>query len=425
MAAWHRSDRFRRVFTGVGTYVGIHGADQLPVLVRKFEPKPLRIFLQSGTGDNNLYCGDWWMANQMMERSLTWAGYDVNHAWGEGGHNQKHASQVFPDAMRWLWRGWQTDIEIQANPKGESKWKGYEVCVGDNWVKIEVEGLRSLETIKSSVFGDVIGLDHNPNEIVVLANSGAVTRSRRESVTAFACGKEGAIYYSTQNLSVSKEDDVGSFKLTLEQPNGTSKLLCSGTQMMVSDILVKSTGEIILLAYRSGPETHALFTVEEQKPKQIWPTSKIKMSEEPYRITFSPDQSLIYARDSGSRIRSYSLMKPPRISYVQDFFILDTDSTNADRAEDWPNGYSPEGACVDTNGWLYVATSLGIQVCDQAGRVNFIIPTPQPAHDVCFGGKDLSELFIACGDTIYKRPTKARGIVSGQQAPIKPAPPKL
>ncbi|WP_395731819.1 alpha/beta hydrolase [Prosthecobacter sp.] len=134
MVAWHRPDRFRRVFTGVGTYVGIHGADQLPVLVRKFEPKPLRVFLQSGTGDNNLYCGDWWMANQMMERSLTWAGYDVNHAWGEGGHNAKHASQIFPDVLRWLWRDWQTNIEVKANAKGESKWKGYEVVGEGEWV---------------------------------------------------------------------------------------------------------------------------------------------------------------------------------------------------------------------------------------------------------------------------------------------------
>jgi sugar lactone lactonase YvrE len=83
------------------------------------------------------------------------------------------------------------------------------------------------------------------------------------------------------------------------------------------------------------------------------------------------------------------------------------------------------GMCIDTNGWLYVATALGIQVCDQAGRVNFIIPTPKQPYDVCFGGKDLSELFIACGDTIYKRPTKAKGVVSGQQAPIKPPAPKL
>ncbi len=108
MAAWHRPDRIRRVFTGVGTYVGIRGADQLPVLIRKYESRPLRVFLQSGTNDNNLYCGDWWMANQMMERSLAWAGYDVNHAWGEGSHNQKHATQIFPDVMRWLWRDYAT-----------------------------------------------------------------------------------------------------------------------------------------------------------------------------------------------------------------------------------------------------------------------------------------------------------------------------
>jgi gluconolactonase len=42
-----------------------------------------------------------------------------------------------------------------------------------------------------------------------------------------------------------------------------------------------------------------------------------------------------------------------------------------------------------------------------------------------FGGKVLSSLFIACGDKIYQRPTKAHGIVSGQMAPIKPAPRKL
>jgi hypothetical protein len=57
--------------------------------------------------------------------------------------------------------------------------------------------------------------------------------------------------------------------------------------------------------------------------------------------------------------------------------------------------------------------------------VKCILSTPASHDSLCFGGKDLSELFIACGDTIYKRPTKARGVVSGQQAPIKPAPPKL
>jgi hypothetical protein len=34
------------------------------------------------------------------------------------------------------------------------------------------------------------------------------------------------------------------------------------------------------------------------------------------------------------------------------------------------------GLCVDRDGRLYVATRLGVQVCDQAGRVNAILPTP-------------------------------------------------
>jgi gluconolactonase len=100
----------------------------------------------------------------------------------------------------------------------------------------------------------------------------------------------------------------------------------------------------------------------------------------------------------------------------QSFYRLQADTENR-----WETG----GMCVDQDGRLYVATTLGIQVCDQAGRVNFIILTPKSASDVCFGGMDLSELFIACGDTVYKRKTKAKGVVSGQMAPIKPAPPKL
>src|SRR5262249_44373540 len=102
-AARERPDAFPALFTGVGTYAGLRGGNNYPTLIRKREPKPIRIFLQDGSADANIYGGDWWMANQEMERALAFAGYEVKHVWGEDGHNGKQATEVFPDAMRWLW----------------------------------------------------------------------------------------------------------------------------------------------------------------------------------------------------------------------------------------------------------------------------------------------------------------------------------
>src|SRR5436190_18999522 len=101
-AAWERPDAFSRVFSTIRTYVGLRGGQNYSTLIRKYEPKPLRVFLQDGSNDLNIYGGDWWMANQAMERSLVFAGYEVSHTWGEGAHSGKHGTALFPDAMRWL-----------------------------------------------------------------------------------------------------------------------------------------------------------------------------------------------------------------------------------------------------------------------------------------------------------------------------------
>src|SRR5258705_2177385 len=83
-AAWERPKEFSRVFSAIGTYVGLRGADRYPTLIRKYEPKPIRVFLQDGSGDLNIYGGDWWKANETMERALPFSRYEVEHTWGGG-----------------------------------------------------------------------------------------------------------------------------------------------------------------------------------------------------------------------------------------------------------------------------------------------------------------------------------------------------
>ncbi len=412
MVAWHRPDRFRRVFTGVGTYVGIHGADQLPVWVRKFEPKPIRVFLQSGTGDNNLYCGDWWMANQMMERSLTWAGYEVKHAWGEGGHNQKHASQVFPEAMRWLWREWKTEIEVKANVKGDSKWKGYEVVGAGDWEEVRVTGNRFL-WLSSSVSGEVVSVDADSGDLWSIPETGdaKVFGASRPSedhgpeVSGIEFTKDGRM------IAVGSELQDGLCEI---RRDGSREPVDASWGMRSSTLVLSSDG----WAYAAYGWMPGILGFPFRDPREGDPEpTRLDCGVALGELTLSCDQTQLFGvRFGDPSIWVASIQGNHSLGNVQEFC----------RVEASPDGDAfVGGMSVDSHGWLYVATSLGIQVLDQAGRVNFIIPTPKPAHDVCFGGKDLGELFIACGDTIYKRATKAKGVVSGQMAPIKPAPPKL
>jgi enterochelin esterase-like enzyme len=404
MTAWHRPDRFRRVFTGVGTYIGINGADRLAVLVRKVEPKPLRVYLQSGEQDNNLYCGDWWMANQTMERSLSWAGYDVNHTWGDGGHNAKQATAIFPDVMRWLWRGWPESKEIKANPGGGSKWLGYQVMKeGSRWeeLRIQVSGARSLA---SNSAGEVVVIDEVAERLHLIDQSGQ-TRVIGSTIDA----PRYAAWGPGDTLFVSGSRKEGGTRIVALDSNGDSRVVVNQDGAAIQGLAITRGGHIYFSAadgaiwHVVGNGAECLTVVGEgENPDPMCDRF----------LTLSPDQGFLIG--SGEDPGSFQLQADASIANAQEFYHLEDGQWSA-----------PGGLCVDTEGRLYVATELGIQVCDQAGRVNFIIPTPQTADDVCFGGKDLGELFIACGDRVYKRPTRVRGIVSGQMAPVKPAPPKL
>lgn len=102
--AWHRPDAFSKVVSHCGSFTNVRGGHQYPFLVRKTAPKPIRVFLQSGSQDFNLIFGNWMLATQQMASALDYAGYDYQLVIGEGGHTLKHGGSIFPDTLRWLWR---------------------------------------------------------------------------------------------------------------------------------------------------------------------------------------------------------------------------------------------------------------------------------------------------------------------------------
>lgn len=105
--AWHRPDAFGKVFSTIGSFTNIRGGHVYPALIRKQEARPVRVFLQDGMNDLDNAHGNWWLANQQMARALAYKDrYDFRFVAGDGGHDHRQGAAIFPDAMRWLWRGW-------------------------------------------------------------------------------------------------------------------------------------------------------------------------------------------------------------------------------------------------------------------------------------------------------------------------------
>jgi len=399
-AAWERPDAFRRVFSAIGTYVGLRGGNVYPTLIRKYEPKPLRIFLEDGSGDLNIYGGDWWMANQEMQRSLKFAGYEVDHRWGDGGHNGKHATELFPEAVKWLWKDWPSAI-----PAGGGSPQLKEILQpGETW-KFVGEGYKFTEGPAVNAKGEVFFNDVPNSKTYKIGPDNKITEfiadSKKGDGQSF--GPDGRLYAVAG----------GEEKIIAYDAEGKGTVIADGFRG--NDLVVRNDGGIFV----TNPGWDG------KSPSQIWyisPKGEKKVVDTGLKFSnglcLSPDQSLLYVADSRTHwVYSYVVGADGSLSNKQKYYHLHTPDTADDAGAD--------GMRVDRDGRLWVATKLGLQVCDQAGRVNCIIPTPNgKISNLTFGGPDGDIIYATCGDKIYMRKVKARG-VNNYQSPVKPTAPRL
>ena len=105
--AWEKPDEFRKVISHIGSFTNLRGGHVYPKKILEAEKKPIRVYLQDGSGDlrspKNLE-RDWFLQNLAMAGALREKGYDYKAAFGDGAHNHKHGAALLPDQLRWLWR---------------------------------------------------------------------------------------------------------------------------------------------------------------------------------------------------------------------------------------------------------------------------------------------------------------------------------
>lgn len=314
-AAWQRPDLFSRVFSVIGTYVGMRGGDQYPVLIRKTEPKAIRVYLQDNNNDTwNPLFGNWYKANIDMEAALNFAGYEVTNMWQEGGHDTHQATAVFADAMQWLWKGWPEPVK---------------------------RGWSANDMLRTIV-------DSNEQWQNVVQKMPLETAARASDNTVLL-------------------------------PGGSQYVLQGGT------VLYKAKGKAMVVDMDAGLGN---------------------------ALAVSPDKrQLVVSGKHSHWLYDYIIQPDGKLTDKQTLYWLHNPG-NDDKSE-------VQSLAFDINGNLYAATAIGVQVCDQNGRVRAILSLPGgPVTSLWFGGEKSDTLFVTSGGKLYKRKLKVTGASSSQKAVI-------
>jgi sugar lactone lactonase YvrE/predicted alpha/beta superfamily hydrolase len=384
-AAWERPDAFRRVFTGVGSFTDLRGGLVYPGLIRQTEPKPIRLFLSDGTNDLNNFAGNWWLANQAMLSALEFAGYDVKHAWSEGSHNPKFATQVFPEALRWLWRDWPEPLH--ANPRGESKQPLAKLLLpGEDWQLVS-RGHKFTEGPAVNAHGEVFFTDIPNSLIHKIALDGQVTvfATNTGSANGLMFGGDGRLYACANG------------RKQIEAYTPDAQVAVLATNVTCNDLVVTPRGDL----YFTDPPGKRVWFL----PRGGTPVVAAEGIDQANGIALSPDHAWLYVGSfRGQFIHSFQVKPDGALTHKQPYQRL--------KLADGATQSGADGMTVDSSGRLYATSEIGLQTFDNQGRCDGVISKPQnaPLSNAVFGGANLDELYVTCGDKVFKRRLAVKGV---------------
>ena len=148
-----RPDLFSRIYTTCGTFVSMRGGHEYPALIRKYEPRPMRVYIHDGSKDawNPLF-GHWYEQNLLVASALEFGGYEYKAVWDDGNHSIKNGSRLFPDAMRYLWKDYPARVKAG---KSQNNMLQAILIEGENWVEYTGKFPKAAEKTATSPDGKI------------------------------------------------------------------------------------------------------------------------------------------------------------------------------------------------------------------------------------------------------------------------------
>ncbi len=404
MAAWEHPDQFRRVISFIGTFVAMKGADTMLAIVRKSEPKPIRIIMQDGRNDHILpdhpfgtfFAGSWPINNEVLYEDLRFAGYDVKYELGESGHDGRQTSVIFPDMMRWLWRDYPKPITAQL-PAGFGK-PGWDpraqvfatISIDKPWEQIGGT-YKSSASPAPDKDGNVYFADPASSTIYKSDAEGKVStfKTNTNGAKALRVGADGRIYAS----------QPGQKRIISYGAAGDEKIVAQN--VAADDLAVTAKG---LVYFVDGAHKTVNLVEPNGKPRVVFEGSEMLL---PSALTLSPDQAMLAIGDAQNKFSwSTEIAADGSLTNGEPFYRVDMPDISP---------YSGVSSItMDSEGQVFFATALGIQLCEANGRAAAILNKPEsgPLTGMIFGGKDLNWIYVTENGKLFRRPSLRKGIAA-------------
>jgi sugar lactone lactonase YvrE len=325
-----------------------------------------------------------------MLSSLTWAGYEVNHAWGTNGHDSKGGVSIMPEALKWLWKDHPGPVQVHIQPTNRLNL----ALAGEGWkaVPLDVKATHIAVDNNGSLF-----FSAGENIYKLQASGKPVLIGKMKGV--------GALAFDTRNIMYlyNRTDK------TIYSASGDNKFVKVITNVVPSSIIVSPKG-----IYYSEPQRNRIGFYSFSKKSLRYSAC----GDGPQALAISPEQSFLNAGTTNGRFGySYKIQGDGSLSDGQDYVHYHIPYGAA----------SPgiSGMTSDIENILYTSTSMGIQASDQLGRVNYIFSNPAAGvTGIALGGADFNTLYAVANGQLFNRKINAKGFIPGQ-TPIKPPRPGL
>ncbi len=384
-AAWERPDAFSRVYANSGSFVAFRGGHEFPTLVRKFEAKPIRAYLTTGTVDMENCAGNWFLLDQEMDKALRFSGYDYFFRIIQGGHVAGYYD-CFSEAMSFIWKDWPQPVQA-----GPSAPRVRDIVLPNEKWQLVAQGCRDARGPACNASGEVFFVDASDNKICRIGLDGKVTvfLSDAGQANGLSFGAEGQLYAVSSTTG----------KIMSYDRSGNGSLVADGLRGRY--ILAKPGGGLYVTSAGDKPgDTGTVWFVKDGKITLV--DSGLKFAT---GLAYRPDQWLLSVADGHSKwAYSYQINADGTLSNRERFFWL--------HVPDWEDDAGAESICYAKEGQMFVATCWGIQVCADDGPTQVILPMSDRSRviGVCLGGRDLDTLFAFCGDKIWKRKVKVHAM---------------